>query len=135
MKLTHSISRIACSTFLMAAVCCGASAYASPALNSSTTNAQDAAASDLSGSWQLTFTDPTGTTRPATLQIKQSGTQLSGTFQGKRGSAGLTGSNSDNHVTIAIASHGRSITLTGTLEGNKMSGTSADGGPWSATRQ
>lgn len=89
----------------------------------------------LAGNWQLSFTAPSGDQRQAVLQIQQSGSTLSGKFQGMRGSGALSGSVQGSQVSLTVKGHGREISFSGTVDGNKMSGTDAQGSPWSATRQ
>lgn len=98
--------------------------------------AQDSAASSAAGSWQLSFTDPQGTQRQATLQLQQDGLKISGTFQGQRGSGSVAGTMQGNQVSLTVKGRGgREMSFSGTLEGNKMSGTTALGSAWSAVRQ
>lgn len=97
--------------------------------------AQDSNAHGIAGTWQLSFTDPQGNSRQATLQVQQKDSKLSGSFQGERGSGSLTGSIEGAQVTMTVKGRGREISFTGTVEGNKMSGTTGQGSSWSATRQ
>lgn len=97
--------------------------------------AQDnATATAVSGNWQVSLTGKKGS-REATMQIKQDGNNLSGSFQGQRGSAPLTGSLNGNQISITVKMPKREVSLTGTVDGDKMSGALARGGNWSATRQ
>ncbi len=103
--------------------------------------AQDNTSStNVSGEWQGSWTDADGNQHPVTMQIKQDGSKLSGTFTGQRGSTSLKGSINGNHVSFTIQA-GREPTFSGTLDGNKMSGMIGQGGttdkgaPWTATRQ
>jgi hypothetical protein len=89
----------------------------------------------VGGSWQLSFTDEAGNTREATLTLQQQGSALSGTFQGQRGSAPISGTVNGSDVSIAAKAHGRAISLMGKVEGNRMSGTMASGAGWTAVRQ
>jgi len=125
---------------LLAAACGGSSlmAYAAP----SATNAivegggQDSSASSVAGSWTLSFTDPQGTARQASLQLQQDGSKISGTFQGQRGSGAVTGSMQGNQVSMTVKGRGgREMSFSGTVDGSKMTGTTAQGSSWSATRQ
>ena len=98
--------------------------------------AQDSAASaTVSGSWQLSWTAASGNQRQATMQIKQDGSKLSGKFQGERGSASLTGSLQGNQVSFNVKLRKRQVSFSGTVDGDKMSGTTEQGASWSATRQ
>lgn len=97
--------------------------------------AQDSSAPEIAGTWQLSFTDMRGNARQATLDIQQNGSSLSGKFHGERGSGSLTGTLQGTQVSMTVSGHGREISFTGTVDGSKMSGTTAQGSSWSATRQ
>jgi hypothetical protein len=97
--------------------------------------AQNSSAATASGNWQVSWTNKDGDPKQASMQIKQDGSSLSGTFQAPRGSAKLTGSLQGSQVSIDVKAGGRQISFTGTLDGDKMSGTTAQGKPWTATRQ
>lgn len=92
-------------------------------------------APSLSGSWQMSWTAPNGNQRQATLEIKQDGSKLSGSFEGERGSVPLKGSAQGNQVTFSVKARKRQASFTGTVDGDKMSGTGEQGGTWTATRQ
>ena len=59
------------------------------------------------------------------MQIQQDGSKLSGTFDDASGSSSVTGSVAGNKVSFSVQVQGRPITvaLTGTVDGDKMSGT------------
>lgn len=98
--------------------------------------AQDSgASSSVSGNWQLSWTAANGNQRQVTMQVKQDGSKLSGTFEGERGSAPLKGSLKGNQVSFSVKLPRRQASFTGTVDGNKMSGTTAEGASWTATRQ
>lgn len=117
--------------------------YASPALVHAATpsfTVQSAAqdnsqAGDLTGSWQLSWTDEGGNAKQGTINIKQDGGKLSGTFSGQRGSFPLAGTLEGNHVTLTIGPSMRHFTLEGEASGSKLSGTTPQGKEWSASRQ
>jgi hypothetical protein len=69
------------------------------------------------------------------MQIKQDGKKLSGSFQGKRGSAPLKGRLSGNQVSFNVKTRKHEASFTGTVNGDKMSGTTEQGASWTATRQ
>ncbi len=101
--------------------------------------AQDAAqdnssAPSVTGNWQVSFAGRGGN-RQVTMEIKQDGSKLSGAFQGERGSAPLTGRLSGNQISFTVKMPRRRISFTGTVDGDKMSGATEQGGSWSATRQ
>ena len=87
------------------------------------------------GAWQISWTDANGDSKQASMQIKQEGANLSGTFQAPRGSARLTGTLQGSHVSINVKAAMRQIAFTGLIDGDKMSGTTSTGKPWTATRQ
>ena len=80
---------------------------------------------NIGGAWQLSWQGRDGS-QQATIKIQQDGSKLSGTFQGPRGSSALSGSVDGNNVSFNVQMQGRrTITLafTGTIDGDKMSGT------------
>jgi hypothetical protein len=92
------------------------------AQNSESNNSQSA---NIAGAWQLSW-EGRGGSQQATIQVQQDGSKLSGTFQGSQGSSALTGSVAGNNVSFSVQVQGRrTITLafTGTIDGDKMSGT------------
>ena len=84
---------------------------------------------NLSGTWQLSCPK-----RKVTLQIEQEGSKLSGTFSGRR-SGKLSGSVQGDQVTLKVGGHFRSISLTGTTDGNSMTVHTQKGASCSASRQ
>ncbi|UWZ82827.1 hypothetical protein [Occallatibacter riparius] len=69
------------------------------------------------------------------MQLRQDDNKLSGSFEGGRGGAPLTGSLSGNHVSFTVKMPRRKVEFTGTVEGDKMTGSTKEGGSWTATRQ
>lgn len=92
------------------------------------------AAIDLTGTWQLSRIDTDGNQHQVTMQLKQDGSKLSGTLTGQRGSTSVQGSIKGNQVYLTMKLR-KKVTLTGAVNGDKMSGTSKKGVAWSATRQ
>lgn len=95
---------------------------------------QGVAATSISGNWRISWTGRRGQMR-ATLQLKQNGSKLSGSIQAERGSAPVSGTINDDQVSFTAKMPKRAVTFSGTIAGNKMSGTTAQGSPWTATRQ
>lgn len=93
------------------------------------------AAADLTGSWQISWTANNGEQRQASMQITQKGRKLSGTFEGARGSVPLKGTLDGDQVSVNVKLPRRQLSFTGTVNGDKMSGTTERGVAWSATRQ
>jgi hypothetical protein len=92
------------------------------AQNSESNNSQSA---NIAGAWQLSW-EGRGGSQQATIQIQQDGSKLSGTFQGSQGSSALTGSVAGNNVSFSVQVQGRrtmTLAFTGTVDGDKMSGT------------
>ena len=109
---------------------------------------------NVAGNWQLSWQGHQGS-QQGTLALQQNGSSLTGTMQGQRGSAPVSGTINGNNVSFNVEMKGehRSMTLafTGTINGDKMSGTfQPQGGgrggrggqsgeqgdhTWSATRQ
>jgi hypothetical protein len=85
----------------------GGTAMASPLAQEA---AQDNSATpNLSGSWQMSWTAGNGNQRQVTMEIKQD--------------------------SFSVKLPKRQASFTGTIDGNKMSGTTEQGSPWTATRQ
>ena len=93
--------------------------------------AQDAAQGDsqpanVAGKWQMSWQGRDGA-KTAALQLQQDGSKLTGTLDGERGSAAITGTVNGNNISFTTRAQGhRNFTLvyTGTIDGDKMSGTS-----------
>jgi hypothetical protein len=85
------------------------------------TNSQPA---NIGGDWQISWQARNGS-QQASMQIQQDGSKLSGTFQDASGSSSVTGSIAGNNVSFSVQIQGRPVTLafTGTIDGDKMSGT------------
>lgn len=94
-----------------------------------------AANANLTGSWQVSWATAKGNQREVTMQIKQDRNKLSGSFQGARGSAPLKGSVKGNEVSFSVKVRRRQVSFSGTVDGNKMSGTTEQGASWTAIRQ
>jgi len=80
---------------------------------------------NVGGKWQMSWQGRDGQ-KQGTLQLQQDGSQLTGTITGERGSMPVTGSVNGNSVSFSAELQGKgSIKLlyTGSLEGDKMSGT------------
>src|SRR5262249_13424719 len=80
---------------------------------------------NVSGKWQMSWQGRNGE-RQGTLELKQDGSQLTGTMDGSRGQVPVTGSVDGNNITFSIKMSGGkrdfSVTYTGTVDGDKMSG-------------
>lgn len=83
-------------------------------------------AADVAGTWQIQWQGRQGS-QQGTLTIRQNGNQLTGTIEGPRGSAPLSGTMKGSAITINVQIEGdeRSFALafTGTVAGDTMSGT------------
>jgi hypothetical protein len=79
---------------------------------------------NVGGAWQISWQGRNGT-QQATMQIEQDGTKLTGTFEDASGSSSVTGSIAGNKLSFSVPIQGRPVTLafTGTIDGDKMSGT------------
>jgi hypothetical protein len=88
----------------------------------------------LSGNWQLTWVAENGNQRQASMQIKQDGSKLGGKFQGERGSAPLKGTRDGSQVSFSVKLRRREVSFSGTINGDTMSGTTAQGASWTASR-
>jgi len=89
----------------------------------------------IAGKWQFVLEMPHGN-RAGVLTLQQDGAKLSGACEvEKHGTSTVTGSIQGAKVSMKIELHGGSFSLLGTVDGNKMSGTTEPaGGTWKATR-
>lgn len=140
MKFNWSVPFLVCSLAASAGIVVVANSLVpAPEVLAAGMPAQDApkdnaAATDVTGSWQMTWTGENGTQREASMQIKQNGSKLSGKFEGERGATSLSGSVDGDQVTLSLKMRRRDVSFSGTVAGDKMSGTGPRGGSWSATR-
>lgn len=90
---------------------------------------------NVAGKWQLTLDSPHGTMQ-LPLQLKQKGSKLSGTAEHNGKSLPVTGSVEGNKVSFSFeAMPDLSIDFSGTVEGDKMSGKAGPYElPWKAER-
>jgi hypothetical protein len=89
----------------------------------------------LAGTWRLSCPNRQGGVRQITLRIEQNGAHLSGSFSGPRRSGKLSGTVQGDQVRLRIGAGGRTITLTGTSDGNSITIQRPRGGSCSGTRQ
>jgi hypothetical protein len=95
----------------------------------------------VAGQWNISLELGEITGRP-TIDLKQDGEKLSGTYRGRYGASPIQGSVKDNQIefTVTMAAEGQQTSgyFAGTVEGDKMSGTvefeGAGEGTWVATR-
>lgn len=100
---------------------------------------------DVSGTWDLTVTGATDAyTFSMVAEIVQQDTALTGTLDGPSGKRDLTGTVDGNQVTFSITIESPesafTLTFTGTLEDDQLSGTMSAGegqyrAPWTARRR
>jgi hypothetical protein len=98
---------------------------AAPLLLAQDSESNNSQPANIGGAWQLSWQGRSGSEQ-ATIQIQQDGSALSGTFQDSRGSSQLTGSVQGNNVSFSVQVQGRrtmTLAFTGTIDGDKMSGT------------
>jgi hypothetical protein len=90
---------------------------------------------DLTGTWQVSWLSNNGEQRQLPMQITQKGSHLSGSVDwGQPSPSPVKGTLDGNQVSLTMKLR-RQITLKGTVNGDKMSGTTNRGVAWSATRQ
>lgn len=142
MKVFSSISTVICALAVSAgglgvtskALAKEASPFASnPPMQE--TAEQSNAGSNVSGSWHMSWTGRKGKQKHGTLEIRQSGSKLSGTFKAPRGSTLISGTLDGNQISFSVNARGRDGSFTGTVNGDRMSGTTGQGVSWTATRQ
>lgn len=98
---------------------------ATPLLFAQDSEPNNSQSANIGGAWQLSWQGRSGS-QQATIQFQQDGSTLGGTFQNSGGSSPLTGSVTGNNISFSVQiQNGRTITLafTGTIAGDKMSGT------------
>jgi hypothetical protein len=83
----------------------------------------------------LSWINKEGSQKEATMQLKQDGFKLSGSVHAELGTFSLNGALQTNQVTITVKVPMHKVSFTGTIDGDKMSGTTGQGKPWSAIRQ
>jgi hypothetical protein len=85
-----------------------------------------AAEPSLAGLWEVTISSPQGT-RVSTLQLAQSGSEVTGTYKSPRSQGPVTGHLAGNQFELAVVLGNADNTFTlryvGTLEGDAISGT------------
>lgn len=99
-------------------------------------------AADLTGTWNITLETPGGTGTP-TVEFKQDGTKLTGTYKGRMGETKLEGTVDDKAVKfqVKVNAQGNEFVITfngtieadGTLKGKADFGGQAEGA-WTAKR-
>ena len=100
-----------------------------------------AAPANVAGHWSVSLELGSIVGHP-TLDRKQDGEKLTGTYRGRYGASPLEGAVKDNQIgfTVTLNAEGQETSgyFAGTVEGDKMSGTvefeGAGEGTWSATR-
>jgi hypothetical protein len=83
----------------------------------------------------MSWTNKEGNQKQGTMQLKQDGSKLSGSVRAQRGTFSLGGNLQGDQVSIDVKVPLHKISFTGKVDGTKMSGTTAQGMPWSAIRQ
>jgi zinc protease len=83
---------------------------------------------NVAGTWALDITGPAGNTLPATLNIKQDGSKISGTVQSQLGESELKpttlkGNSFDATLTLNMGGQAIDAQVSGTVEGEGMKGT------------
>jgi hypothetical protein len=98
---------------------------------------------DLAGKWDVSITTPQGSMPPAPLELKKEGDKWVGVFYTSQGNAAVEATVKDKAVTILLEPYQTpegplEISMTGTVEGDGMTGTMDIGGrmqlEWSAKR-
>jgi L-seryl-tRNA(Ser) seleniumtransferase len=100
-----------------------------------------AAPANVAGRWNVSLELGSIVGHP-TLDLKQDGDKITGTYRGRYGPSPLEGAVKDNHIgfTVTLNAEGQESSgyFAGTVEGDRMSGTvefeGAGEGTWSATR-
>ncbi len=83
-----------------------------------------AADADVTGTWTMTVESAAGTGSPM-FELKQTGTDVTGTYRGALGEAPVTGTVNGNELALKFTVSGGmdlTVTYTGTVDGNTMKG-------------
>jgi hypothetical protein len=89
---------------------------------------------NVSGNWLLSWEGRRGT-KQVTLQIRQQGPKLSGILQAMGRSVPLTGSVQRNEVLFSVSGKQGFREFKGTVDADRMNGTTSQGRNWTAIRQ
>lgn len=136
MRFLRSVSFLACSMAITGGILAATNSFAeAPGAFVQDASSASSTAPSLTGAWQMTWTAANGMQRQVTMQIKQDGKKLSGSFETQRGSVSLKGTCEGNQVSFTVKLPRRHASFSGTVDGNKMSGTTERGASWTATRQ
>ena len=91
----------------------------------------------VAGTWQMSMDTPHGAVK-GPFEIQQTGAKLTGKFTSDHvGSLNLTGTLEGKKVVFRMEVPGseEAFVFSGSVDGDKMSGTTSMSGNWSATRQ
>ena len=136
MKFFRQVSFLVCSLVVVGGSIGATRSFAEAAIAPfQDASSASSTAPNLSGNWQMSFSGPNGNQRQVSMQLKQNGKKLSGTFEGPRGSVAVKGTCDGNQVSFTVKLPRRQASFTGTVDGDKMSGTTGQGASWSAVRQ
>jgi hypothetical protein len=86
--------------------------------------AAQAVSTSVSGKWQISWEARMGTEHDI-LELKQADSKLTGTFQGHLGSPKVSGNVDGSNISLRLEFPGKqpyTLTFTGLIDGNKMSG-------------
>ena len=151
MKLLCVVPTVACAAVMIAAQVRDTPTATADALTPPSSNTfaqaatQESSAQDnnttasASGIWLMTWTNEKGDISHATLHIQQQRDTLSGTANLQAGSINgafrLTGTVRGNRIVLSVKAYWHHASFTGNIAGSKMSGSTHDGRPWSATHE
>jgi hypothetical protein len=76
---------------------------------------------NITGTWAMSVESPAGTGSPK-FTLKQSGTEVTGTYQGALGEAPVTGTVKGKDVMLEFTASGMNVKYFGTVEGDTMKG-------------
>src|SRR5947209_8518546 len=99
-------------------------------------SAQSTESAKIAGKWQMSIETPHGPMK-GPLEVKQDGAKFTGTYNLEQfGSMTLTGKLEGDKVTfsVEVPNAGMTLAFTGTVAGDKMSGSTDHAGNWTATR-
>jgi hypothetical protein len=132
-KLTSPVSLFVCALVLTAGAVSGV-CMANPGQAGSVQNAT-AAVLSVTGAWKFSWIDKNGDARQGTMQLKQDGSSVSGSFKGDHGPFAVVGTLQGNQISLTVKAPMRKVSFTGTVDGGKMGGATEAGKTWTAVIQ
>ncbi len=132
-KLSSPVTLLICALVLTAGAVRGV-CMADPGQAGNTQNAT-AAVLSVTGTWKFDWIDKSGDAKQGTMQLKQDGTSVTGSFKGDHGPFDVVGTLQGSQISLTVKAPLHKVSFSGTVEGGKMSGATEAGKTWSAVIQ